>query len=73
MSVNPKSVERIEYIDIARAIAMVFVVLGHINFANSGIKAWAYSFHMPAFFFISGMVARWEKEYVWKRLLFDGW
>ena len=33
---------------------MILVILGHINFANSVLKAWIYAFHMPAFFFISG-------------------
>lgn len=35
---------------------MILVVIGHINYANTGIKEWIYSFHMPAFFFVSGMM-----------------
>lgn len=62
---------RIEYIDVARAIAMIFVILGHINFANSSIKVWVYSFHMPVFFIISGMVIRSRDEYKGKDFLTD--
>ncbi len=34
--------------------------MGHINFANMhfGIKEWIYAFHMPVFFFSSGLVLR---------------
>ncbi len=60
---NGKEHARIEYIDMARAIAMIFVVLGHINYANAGIKAWLYSFHMPAFFVISGLVLKIKADY----------
>lgn len=42
--------------DYVKAIAMILVILGHINFANQGIKAWIYAFHMPVFFFVTGYV-----------------
>lgn len=71
MNTGSKNVNRIEFIDIARAIAMVFVVIGHINFANSCIKAWVYAFHMSAFFLISGTVAKWRDDYTGKRLISD--
>jgi fucose 4-O-acetylase-like acetyltransferase len=48
--------KRIEYIDIARGIGILLVVLGHNDFAL--VSAFAhkviYSFHMPLFFFLSG-------------------
>src|SRR5574342_15210 len=51
------SVERIGYIDIAKGIGIVLVVMGHNDF--SLISPFAhkliYSFHMPMFFFMSGM------------------
>ncbi|WP_295578966.1 acyltransferase family protein [uncultured Oscillibacter sp.] len=52
---------RIEYIDIARGLAILLVVIGH-NLENSmlGFKV-IYSFHVPAFFFLSGIVFRPEK------------
>lgn len=50
------SLSRIHYIDYMKALAMILVIMGHVNFANGEVKAWIYSFHMPAFFFCSGLV-----------------
>lgn len=52
--------DRIDWIDLAKAIAIILVILGHINSANGPIKAWIYAFHMPVFFFLTGMVIRQE-------------
>lgn len=48
--------KRIEYIDIARGIGILLVVLGHNDFALISPFAYqvVYSFHMPLFFFLSG-------------------
>ena len=47
---------RIEYIDIARGIGILLVVLGHNDFSLISPFAYQviYSFHMPLFFFLSG-------------------
>ncbi len=48
--------KRIEYIDIARGIGILLVVMGHNDFgyiSPLGYKV-IYSFHMPLFFFLSG-------------------
>lgn len=47
--------ERIEWIDIARALTMFCVIVGHIT-PIGDIHTFMYSFHVPAFFFLSGMV-----------------
>lgn len=49
-------VKRIEYIDIARGIGILLVVMGHNDFALVSPFAYKviYSFHMPLFFFLSG-------------------
>ena len=61
---------RVEYIDNAKGILIALVVMGHILLMTrltdaGGIAAWIfrviYSFHMPAFFFISGMLFNKEK------------
>ena len=49
---------RILYIDYAKAIVIIFVIMAHVNFANGDIKAWITSFAMPAFFFCAGLVFR---------------
>ena len=46
---------RIEYIDIAKGIGMILVVVGHSISAKSFLGIWICSFHMPLFFFISGL------------------
>ena len=50
--------KKIRYIDYFKALLMILVILGHINFANQEIKAWIYAFHMPPFFFASGMLLK---------------
>lgn len=49
---------RLLYVDYMKAIAMILVIMGHVNFANEPVKAWIYSFHMPAFFFCTGLVLK---------------
>lgn len=48
--------KRIEYIDIARGIGILLVVMGHNDFAlvSPFFYKVIYSFHMPLFFFLSG-------------------
>ena len=53
---------RILYVDYMKAVAMILVIMGHVNFANGDVKAWIYSFHMPAFFFCTGLVFNVRKE-----------
>lgn len=44
--------QRLEYIDIAKGIGIICVILGHMD--NDSIKQFVFSFHMPLFFMISG-------------------
>lgn len=62
--------KRISYIDNTRAILIALVVLGHIlNYANPKYDIVPYvlvqqfldSFHMPAFFILSGMLTDGDK------------
>lgn len=49
---------RIEYLDIAKAIAIFLVVVGHaaLTFDKPYWRIAIYSFHMPLFFVVSGVV-----------------
>lgn len=47
--------ERFDYIDIARGLGILMVVWAHIA-ANNATVGFIYTFHMPLFFFISGMM-----------------
>jgi fucose 4-O-acetylase-like acetyltransferase len=51
------SVKRVDYVDIAKGIGIVLVVMGHNDFAliSPFAHKLIYSFHMPMFFFMSGM------------------
>lgn len=46
------------YVDWIKAIGIFLVILSHANHANGVLKVWIYSFHMPLFFFASGLVMR---------------
>lgn len=59
---------RVEYIDITRGLAMLLVILGHCNmFIEAPLNKFILSFHMPLFFFISGIFAKStsNKELFW--------
>jgi len=45
---------RLEYIDIAKGIGIILVVIGHTT--NGVVCQWIYSFHMPLFLLISGFL-----------------
>ena len=44
--------KRIEYLDVARGIAMLSVVLGHMGIFN--INRVVFTYHLPILFFITG-------------------
>ena len=48
--------ERIHWIDIARGFFIIAIVLGHVlSNKENIIHSWLFSFHVPAFFFLSGL------------------
>lgn len=48
--------KRITYIDIAKGIGIILVIAGHLFRYDSYINTVIFSFHMPLFFFLAGMV-----------------
>ncbi|MBN8253923.1 acyltransferase family protein [Priestia flexa] len=52
---------RINWIDTAKGIGILLVVLGHTSIP-SNLESWIYSFHMPLFFFLSGFLFK-ESKY----------
>lgn len=61
--------DRIEYIDIAKGLGILLVIIGHIiwgdNYKMPGYETicnFIYSFHMPLFFVISGLCIKESKE-----------
>ena len=64
--------ERLTYLDVAKGIGILLVVIGHVYAFNRQIVdrffvIWLYSFHMPLFFIISGMLIAYKDEKdIWK-------
>lgn len=50
--------KRMEYLDYVKGFGILLVVLGHVYAENNYIKIWLYSFHMPLFFIISGILIK---------------
>jgi len=52
--------ERSPHIDIAKGIGIIWVVVGHgwLSLEHSKVSSVIYSFHMPLFFFLSGVFMR---------------
>ena len=60
---HPESIktQRIEWIDCLKGFGMICVVLGHLSPAFP-IEKLLYSFHIPLFFFLSGLVTKESKN-----------
>ena len=50
----PGSYKRVDWVDFAKGLGIVLVVIGHSGIPKT-LSAWIWSFHMPLFFFISGL------------------
>ena len=48
---------RIEWVDLVKGAAIVAVMLGHVDWGENPLCIWLYSFHMPVWFFLSGILA----------------
>ena len=54
--------ERLPYIDVAKGFAIYLMILGH-QYVSDQTFVYIYSFHMPLFFYISGMFFRNSKPF----------
>lgn len=71
---NIQKKQRIEWVDILKGIAIISVVIGHRAGGNgllipTALKVWIYSYHMPLFFFLSGVVFSIDKFTNFKEFL----
>ena len=57
--------KRIGYIDIAKGLGILIIVLAHNDLAgyHPTLHKFIYSFHIPLFFFLSGMFFRPERSF----------
>jgi len=54
--------KRIDYLDMAKGVGIILVVLGHSTFLEENLLTWISSFHMPLFFVLSGILIRLRGE-----------
>lgn len=63
---------RIVYIDIAKALGIILVIIGHTVSSNTLCKEILYAFHMPLFFLLSGILIKDTESYnamSWRKFL----
>lgn len=58
---NNQKANRFEYIDVAKTVGILLVILGHTKLIPENLYVIIYSFHMPLFFIISGVLFNAEK------------
>lgn len=63
-----KQAKRTGWIDCVRGIAIVLVVLGHLDIGNNPLCKWISSFHVPLFFVLSGVLVSMRDAYREKKL-----
>lgn len=51
---------RLKWLDIAKGIAIILMVIGHTSIPNT-LSKFIFAFHMPLFFIASGWTTNWEK------------
>lgn len=58
-------IKRVQYIDIAKGIGILLVVMGHndMNFYHPLLHRFIYAFHMALFFFLSGVFFKTERKF----------
>ncbi len=54
--------ERLNYIDVARGIAIIAIILGHLG--NKDLNRVVFTFHVPVFYIISGYFIRKEERFL---------
>ena len=76
-----ESGQRLEYIDSAKAIAIILVIVGHCHWLGAipNLGSFIYSFHMPLFFIVSGFfmkqlsfreaLKKYSRAYLWPYLV----
>lgn len=68
-----RALDRRTEIDVAKGFALFLVVFAHVLDRDSIWAYWIFMFHMPVFFFLSGMTFRPEKYKGLPEFLKDKW
>lgn len=74
LKVMNQNKERVELFDVCKGILIILVVLGHVMPENVDIHKWIYSWHIPGFFMVSGVLLKYTHygERSLKKVLFNG-
>lgn len=54
---------RLDWLDIAKGIAIVAVLIGHTSAINKNVQIYLYSWHMPIFFIVSGILLQYRDSW----------
>lgn len=54
--------ERLQWIDTAKGWGILLVIYGHLPYIPTGMDQWIYSFHMPLFVVLAGLVWKFKAE-----------
>ena len=65
MGICKNKSERVEWIDCAKGIGIILVIMGH-SICPDTLLYWLYTFHMPLFFFLSGLTFNFDKYFEFK-------
>src|SRR5690242_21649611 len=83
MAANLSAEPHLTWVDFAKGLGISLVVFGHTlrglihsnvmtwTSTTSFVDAWIYAFHMPLFFFLSGLFLFRSKEKPWKEFIWD--
>lgn len=70
LSANEKKLSnnsgRLLWLDMARGVAMLFIIIGHCDGIPQILRHAIFSFHVPLFFILSGYVYRKKEKSIWK-------
>ena len=61
--------ERCYYLDLAKVIATILVIFGHLYSADSSVRLHLYGFHMPFFFIVSGVFHKYCGKINWNHYI----
>ena len=54
--------KRLTYLDLAKGIGIILVVLGHLEYISENVRGFISAFHMPLFFVVSGILMALKDE-----------
>lgn len=63
-SMQSQNNTRLTWLDMAKGVAIILVIMGHRGFITKPTQVWLSSFHLPLFFLASGFLMATKKEHL---------